>query len=150
MNTLQQQALRLPQRARDRLAGLAHRLGASGAPVKVAEAARGICLLALELARGAAGGSAANAACIAASDPVQRSVRNALGAFITLLDTEPVTTPMERDRERGEDRRARAQHFITCRRPSVVTSTPRPFASPNRRAVISLRSRRRSALPAHP
>ena len=128
MNTLQQQALRLPQRARDRLAGLAHRLGASGAPVKVAEAARGICLLALELARGAAGGSAANAACIAASDPVQRSVRNALGAFITLLDTEPVTTPMERDRERGEER-ARAgaalHHLPTPERRDLHTQALR-------------------------
>lgn len=98
---LDTQALRLPQRARDRLAGLAIRLSASGPPVKAAEATRGLCLLTLDLARGAAGNDAADAVRIAASDPAPASVRNALGAIVALLDSEPSTTPMLDDPATG-------------------------------------------------
>lgn len=91
---LKAQALRLPQHAHVQLGGLATRLSASDSPVKRAKAARGLCLLALDLARGAAGDGAAAAVRIAAGDPAPRSVRNALGVLAAQLDSEPKTTPM--------------------------------------------------------
>jgi hypothetical protein len=100
-HALDTQALRLPPHARDRLAGLAIRLSASGPPLTAAEAARGLCLLALDLARGAAGNDAADAVRIAARNPAPASVRNALGALVALLDGEPSTTPMLDDPAAG-------------------------------------------------
>ena len=98
---LDTQALRLPQRARERLAALANRLSASGPPLKTAEATRGLCLITLDLACGAAGNGAAEAVRIAASDPAPASVRNALGAIAALVDSEPRTTPMRDDPAAG-------------------------------------------------
>jgi hypothetical protein len=98
---LDTQALRLPPRARDQLAALAIRLSASGPPLTAAEAARGLCLLTLDLARGAAGNDAADAVRIAASGPAPASVRNALGTLVALLDGEPSTTPMLDDPAAG-------------------------------------------------
>jgi hypothetical protein len=95
---LDTQALRLTPYARDQLAALALRLSAGGPPVKAAEAARGLCVLTLELARGAAGNDAADAVRIAASDPAPDSVLNALVALVTLLDFVPSTTPVLDDR----------------------------------------------------
>ena len=49
---LNSQALRLSRRARDRISMLATELLAPGSVTTAAQAARGLCLLALELARG--------------------------------------------------------------------------------------------------
>jgi hypothetical protein len=100
------QALRLPQHARDRLARLAVHLGASGPQVKVAQVTRRLCLLALGLARGEAGHDVAAALRLAASDPAQASVRNALAAIVTLLDSDASTMPVQSEPAANETRKA--------------------------------------------
>jgi hypothetical protein len=100
------QALRLPQHARDRLVRLAVHLGASGPQVKVAQATRGLCLLALDLARGTAGSELAAAVRVAASDPAQASVRNALGAIVILLDSVASTMPVRSEPAANQTRTA--------------------------------------------
>jgi hypothetical protein len=83
---LHPQALRVSRRTRDRLALLATELLAAGSVVTPAEAARGLCLLALDLALGFAGADAANAFRLAAIDPALHGVGRAVDAFVALLD----------------------------------------------------------------
>lgn len=91
---LRPQSLRLPQRARDRLSALAVELHAAGCEVTAGEVARGLCQLALDLALGSAGATAAEPFRLAARDPSAPSVRCALDTFLWLIDVEPRTTPM--------------------------------------------------------
>jgi hypothetical protein len=95
------QALRLPQHAREQLARLVTRLSAGNPPLTAAEVARGLCMLTLDLARGAAGNGVAEAVRIAARDPAPASVRYALCAIGALLDSEPKTTPLRDDPAAG-------------------------------------------------
>lgn len=89
---LRQQALRLPERALEDLSALARELRATGSEVTVAQATRGLCLLALELALGQAGTTAAEAFRLAASDPTALCVGIAVDKFLWLFDVEPSTT----------------------------------------------------------
>lgn len=90
---LHPQALRLPQRARAGLFALAEELHAAGSDVTAGEAMRGLFLLALKIARGSAGVTAADVFCLAASNPSASCVRGALESFLWLLGIEPRTTP---------------------------------------------------------
>jgi hypothetical protein len=85
---LNSQALRLSRRARDRISTLATELLAPGPVTTAAKAARGLCLLALDLARGLAGPEAARAFRLAASDPTAPGVSRAVDAFLELLDVD--------------------------------------------------------------
>jgi hypothetical protein len=89
---LQPQGLRISRRARDRLDALATELLAAGFVVTPAAAARGLCLLALDLAFGAAGADAANAFRLAAIDPSAPAVGRAVYAFLALLDVDAAAT----------------------------------------------------------
>lgn len=86
------QGFRLTRHDRDRLTALAIRLRAAGANVTAATVARGLCLLALDLATGAVDVATAEACRLAARDPA--SARDAVNTFVFLLDVEPPTTPM--------------------------------------------------------
>jgi arginine repressor len=99
---LHSQALRLPQRARERLSALAKELHAAGYDLTAAQVTRGLCLLALELTLGRAGTTVAGVFRLAASDPTAPGVRSALDAFLWLLDVEPCTTPRFPDAHAGE------------------------------------------------
>ena len=90
---LHPQALRLEERTRVRLSALADELCTAGCEVTPAEATRGLCLLALDLALGRAGASLADVVRLAASDPTPQGVHHALDALLWLLDLEPCTTP---------------------------------------------------------
>lgn len=90
---LRNQALRLPQPARDDLEALAKGLCAGGANVKAGEVMRGLCLLALEIVEGAAGAEVANAFCVAAIDATSEGTRRAIRELQLLLDGEPSTMP---------------------------------------------------------
>jgi hypothetical protein len=88
------QGLRLPKNERDRLAALASHLRAHGsAPVaeaRVAEIARGLCALALEIAHGASGRQVADAFRVAATFPNAVGVRTALSSVLALLGVDPI------------------------------------------------------------
>lgn len=90
---LRPQALRLEQRTRDSLSTLAKELSTADSEVTPAEATRGLCLLALELAVGRAGDTIADIFRLAASRPSSACVHNALDALLWMLDLEPCTTP---------------------------------------------------------
>lgn len=90
---LPNQALRLPRDARDELDALVRELSAPGGEVTPTEAVRGLCLLAVELADGAAGAEVMEAFRIAAADPTPQGTRRAVDALRLLLDGEPSTTP---------------------------------------------------------
>lgn len=89
---LQPRALQISRRARDRIAALATELLAAGSVVTPAGAARGLCLLALDLALGFAGGDAANAFRLAAIDPSAPALGRAVDAFLELLDVDSAET----------------------------------------------------------
>ena len=97
---LRNQALRLPRSARDDLEALVRELSAPGAEVSASEAARGLCLLAVELADGAAGAEVMDAFRIAARDPTAQGMQRAVDVLRPLLDGEPSTTP---DPPMGDD-----------------------------------------------
>src|SRR5262245_38483695 len=88
------QALRLPQRVRDRLEALANALHAAGTDATAASITRGLCVCALDLAHGAVGHEVAAAFRVAAGDSTQEGVQSALEALLTLLDVEPPTKRM--------------------------------------------------------
>jgi hypothetical protein len=89
---LHSQALRISRRARDRMAALTTELRAAGSVVTGCEAARGLCLLALELALGFAGADAAKAFRLAAIEPSAPAVGRAVDAFLELLDVDDAET----------------------------------------------------------
>jgi hypothetical protein len=89
---LQPQAFRISRRARDRIAALATEELAAGSVVTPAGAARGLCLLALDLALGLAGEDAANAFRRAAIDPSAPALGRAVDAFLELLDVDVAET----------------------------------------------------------
>lgn len=101
-SNLHAQALRLPKDARDRLTAVAEELDAAGFHVSAAEAARGLCLLALEIARGGGGATMADVFRLAASDPTAPCVRSALDALLWFLDVDPITKPVLRAVPAGE------------------------------------------------
>jgi hypothetical protein len=90
---LHSQALRLPQHARVDLDALTSELRAAGTYVSAAEAVRGLCLLALEIAIGGAGPDLATAFGVAARDPSAHGRHQALEAILQLVDGVPSTTP---------------------------------------------------------
>lgn len=89
---LDSQGLRLTRHDRDRLTALAIRLRATGTAATAGTVARGLCLLALDLAMGAVDDATAEACRLAARDPA--SARNAVNTFVFLLDVEPPTRPI--------------------------------------------------------
>ena len=100
---LRQQALRLEPRAHELLSTLVNELHAAGDDVTAAEATRGLCMLALELAVGSAGDTIADVVCLAASEPTTPCVRRAVDALLWLLDLEPSTRP-QRSKESIHER----------------------------------------------
>ncbi|MEP7125822.1 MAG: hypothetical protein ABJE95_33130 [Byssovorax sp.] len=90
---LRQQALRLEPRAHELLSALVNELHAAGDDITAAEATRGLCMLALQLARGSAGDTVADVVRLTASDPTTPCVRRAVDTLLWLLDLEPSTRP---------------------------------------------------------
>lgn len=122
---LHPQAFRLSRRARDRLSALATELLAAGFDVTAAEAARGLCLLALDLALGFAGADTAAAFRLAASDPTEVGIGKALDAFLNLLEVDSAERRSLRDARSLEQthtsgRARRALHTQALRLPQVV------------------------------
>lgn len=101
---LHAQALRLPDDARDRLSAVADKLRAAGFPVSAAAVARGLCLLALEIARGSGGATMANVFRLTARNPTANGMRRALDTLLWMLDVEPITKPFVRAVRAGDRR----------------------------------------------
>ncbi len=101
MPPLGHHGLRLPDSSLQRLQRLTADLQAPGLNVTAGSITRGLCLLALELARGAAGAQAAFAFHIAMCDPTSIGAYRALKAFRALLieEIEPLTVPMRHDHD---------------------------------------------------
>lgn len=93
--------LRLPDSSLQRLHRLTADLQALGLNVTTGSIMRGLCLLALELARGAAGAHTAFAFHIAVCDPTSIGAYRALKAFRALLieELEPLTMPLRHDHD---------------------------------------------------
>jgi len=125
---LHPQALRLPQRARASLFALAESLHTAGCDVTAGEAMRGLFLLALKLAGGSAGVTAADVFRLVARDPSAPCLRSALESFLWLLDIEPHATPKfssapattRAEERKTASKRCRSLHSQALRLPKHV------------------------------
>lgn len=88
---LQTQALRLPSYAHARIEAVADELHAAGALATTHGVVRGLCLIAVQIADGAAGDELAAAFRCAASNPTEEGVRHAMELIRSVLDHEAPT-----------------------------------------------------------